>query len=207
MAGMRTGLIGGRRSGREKPQPWRAVAGAVLTLGVDVGNGVDEGCDKGRQCSGLVARVDGQQPRLGSIRPDGGRPHQGWKTRSRTQPARWRQPSRCSRSTMPSWLVGVGVKVAVPKPVQACGERGEAEASAGRVRARCSGGVGAAGCLLTTSRLQRPGRGIFSAAGRGRFDGHGTKPGNLGRRPITVTGGQLSEAKGCPGCFRESIKH
>lgn len=204
--GTRTGLIGGRRSGRGWPQPWRAVARTVLMLGVDAGDGEDEGCDKGRQGSGLAARVDGQQPRLGSLRPNGGRPHSGWKARSRSQPARWRQPSGCSRSTMPSWLVGAGVKVAVPKPVQACGGRGEAEAATGRVRARCSRGVGTAGCLLTTSRLQRPGRGIFSAAGRGRFGGHGTKPGNLGRRPITVTGGRLSEAKGCPGSSRESIK-
>jgi hypothetical protein len=104
---------------------------------------------------------------------------------------------------MPSWLVGAGVEVAVPKPVQACGGRGEAEASDGRVRARCSGAGGAVGCLMTTSRLQRPGRGIFLVAGRERFGANGTKPGNLARRPITVTGGLLNEAKGCPGCSRE----
>jgi hypothetical protein len=104
---------------------------------------------------------------------------------------------------MPSWLVGTGVEVAVSKPVQACGGRDEAEASDGRVRARCSGAGGALGCLMTTSRLQRPGRGIFLAAGRRRFGANGTKPGNLARRPITVTGGLLDEAKGCPGCSRE----
>lgn len=50
------------------------------------------------------------------------------------------------------------------------------------------------------------GKRCLLGSGSGRFGGHGTKPGNLGRRPITVTGGKLSEAKGCPGCSRESIK-
>lgn len=60
-----------------------------------------------------------------------------------------------------------------------------------------SGAVGRLGFLLTTSRLQRPGRDVLSASGRRRFGADGTTQTRRARRPIIVIGGQLDEPKRC----------
>lgn len=49
-------------------------ATTVLVPGGVGGNVDDEGCDRERQWSGHVARVDGEKPWLGSTRPAGGDP-------------------------------------------------------------------------------------------------------------------------------------
>jgi hypothetical protein len=76
------------------------------------------------------------------------------------------------------------------------------------VRALRSRVDGFQGCLLTTSRLQRLARGIFSTIGP-RLPRQKCRPADLGtslsspnRRPITMTGGKLSlSRKGVPAVW------
>lgn len=194
--GRRRGLIGGRRSESgccRVGARWRRGSGAVDRSR----RRWREAVRQGASVVGSLGSTIGDKSIGGSYAPEGGNPIRGGRVIEVTAGG--------VVPITPSLEVGDALVASRRRRGRRRFKTRTSVRVEGRSRKHRSAGckpassraVGSEGFLLTTSRLQRPGRDILSTSGRGRFGADGTESTRRARRPITVTGGRLDEPKGC----------